>query len=122
MGYTFKAMYIKCKDGKMRNNFLCYVSKKSRKSFRDKIKALEIHKRIGMTLQMVSEILNPLVRGWINYFGKYNPSAMKYTLHVIEERIIKWAMCKFKHFRGRKSRAQNWLSQIKERETDLFAH
>lgn len=122
LGYTFKAMYIKCKDGKMRNNFLCYVSKKSGKSFRDKIKSLELHKRTGITLQMVSEILNPLVRGWINYFSKYNPSPMKYTLYVIEERIIKWAMCKFKHFRGRKNRAKNWLSQVKKREPDLFAH
>lgn len=122
LGYTFKAMYIKCRDGKMRNNFLCYVSKKAAKSFRDKIKALELHKRTGITLQMVSEILNPLVRGWINYFSKYNSSAMKDTLYVIEERIIKWAMCKFKHFRGRKMRARKWLSQVKEREPNLFAH
>lgn len=122
LGYTYKAMYIKCRDGKMRNNFICYVSKKSAKSFRDKIKSLEIHKKTGSTIQVISEILNPLIRGWMNYFSKYNPSAMKYTLQVIERRIVKWAMCKYKHFRGRRTRAEKWLSQIKQREPRLFAH
>lgn len=77
LGYTYKAMYIMCRDGKMRNNFVCYVSKKSGKVFRDKIKSLEIHKKTESTIQMISEILNPMIRGWVNYFGKFNPSAMK---------------------------------------------
>lgn len=122
LGYTYKAMYIKCRDGKMRNNFICYVSKQSGKAFRDKIKALEIHKRTGSTIQMISEMLNPLIRGWMNYFSKYNPSAMKYTLMIIERRIVIWAMSKYKHLRGRRKRAEKWLSQVKEREPKLFAH
>ncbi|MBM7616188.1 group II intron maturase-specific domain-containing protein [Alkaliphilus hydrothermalis] len=100
LGYTFKAMYIKCRDGLLRNNFIAYVSKKSTKGFRDKIKAMELHKRTGSTLTMISEMVNPIIRGWINYFGKYNPSAMKYSLDCIDRRLVKWAMCKFKHFRG----------------------
>lgn len=122
LGYMYKAMYIKCRDGKMRNNFICYVSKQSGKAFRDKIKALEIHKRTGSTIQMISEMLNPLIRGWMNYFSKYNPSAMQYTLMIIERRIVRWAMSKYKHFRGRRKRAEKWLSQVKEREPKLFAH
>lgn len=122
LGYTYKAMYIKCRDGKMRNDFICYVSKQSGKAFIDKTKALEIHKRTGSTIQMISEMLNPLIRGWMNYFSKYNPSAMKYTLMVIERRIVRWAMSKYKHLRGRSKRAEKWLSQVKQREPKLFAH
>ena len=47
LGYTFKAVHIMCKDGKMRSNFIASVSKASAKTFRDKIKSLEIHKRTG---------------------------------------------------------------------------
>lgn len=115
LGYMYKAIYIKCRDGKMRNNFICYVSKQSGKAFRDKIKALEIHKRTGSTIQMISEMLNSIIRGWINYFSKYNPSAMQYTLMIIERRIVIWAMSKYKHLRGRRKRAEKWLSQVKER-------
>lgn len=48
LGYTFKAVYIMCKDGKMRSNFIASVSKASVKTFRDKIKSLEIHKKTSV--------------------------------------------------------------------------
>jgi len=105
LGYTFKAVHIKCKDGKIRSNFIASVSKASAKIFRDKIKSLEIHKKTGCKIDIIAEILNPMLRGWINYFGKYNPSAMKYTLQCTERRLVKWAMCKYKKFRGHRQRA-----------------
>lgn len=122
LGYTFKAVYIKCKDGKIRHNFIASVSKTSAKAFRDKIKALEIHKRTGCKIDIIAEILNPMLRGWINYFGKFNPSAMKYTLQVVERRLVKWAMCKYKNLRGHRRRAEKWLLSVRKREPKLFAH
>ena len=82
----------------MRYNCIASVSKTSAKYFRDKIKVLEIHKKTGCKIDIIAEMLNPLIRGWMNYFGKYNPSAMKYTLQCIEHRIVKWAMRKYKKF------------------------
>ena len=60
LGYTFKAVYIKCKDVVMQNNFIASVSKTAAKGFRDKIKALEIHKRTGCKIDMIAELLNPM--------------------------------------------------------------
>ena len=122
LGYTFKAVYIMCKDGKKRSNFIASVSKASAKTFRDKIKSLEIHKKTGCKINMIAEILNPMLRGWMNYFGKFNPSAMKYTLQCIERRLVKWAMCKYKNLRGHRRRAEKWLLFVRKREPKLFAH
>lgn len=122
LGYTFKAVHVMCKDGKTRLNFIASVSKTSAKSFRDKIKKLEIHKKTGCKIDMIVEILNPLLRGWINYFGKFNPSAMRYTLQCIERRLVKWAMSKYKRFRGHRRRAERWLESVRKREPKLFAH
>ena len=122
LGYTFKAVYIMCKDGKVRYNFIASVSKTSSKSFRDKIKAMEVHKRTGCKIDIIAEILNPLIRGWMNYFGKFNPSAMKGTLQCIDRRLVKWAMCKYKNFRGKRGRAEKWLCTVRQREPKLFAH
>lgn len=122
LGYTFKAVHIMCKDGKMRSNFIASVSKASAKAFRDKIKSLEIHKRTGCKIDIIAEILNPMLRGWINYFGKFNPSAMKYTLQCIERRLVKWAMCKYKNLRGHRRRAEKWLTSVRKREPRLIAH
>lgn len=122
LGYTFKGVYIKRRDGKRCVNFIASVSKKSCKSFRDKIKSLEVHKSTGCNLNIIAEKLNPLIRGWINYFGKYNASAMKYSLDCIDRRLVKWAMCKYKRFRKHRRMAEKWLNEIKKRESELFAH
>ena len=122
LGYTFKAVYIMCRDGKIRHNFIASVSNASSKNFRDKVKAMEIHKKTGCKINIIAEMLNPLIRGWMNYFGKFNPSAMKRTLQCIERRLIKWAMCKYKNFRGRRRRAEKWLRTVRQREPKLFAH
>lgn len=122
LGYTYRAVYIKCRDGKLRNNFIASASKKACKSLRNKIKDMELHKMTGSNINIIAEIINPIVRGWINYFNKYNPSAIKYTIECIQRRIVRWAMCKYKHLRGRRQRAEKWLSEIKTREPKLFAH
>lgn len=122
LGYTFKAVYIKCRDGKVRYNFIASVGKTSSKRFRDKIKSMEIQKSTGCKIDIIAEMLNPLIRGWMNYFGKFNPSAMRRTLQCIERRLIKGAMCKYKNFRSRRYRAEKWLCTVRQREPELFAH
>ena len=122
LGYTYKAVYIKCKDGKLRNNFIASASQKACKNLRDKIKELKLHKMSGSSINIIAKSINPIVRGWINYFGKYNVSALKYTIKCIESRIVRWAMNKYKHFRGRRQRAEKWLSELRNREPKLFVH
>lgn len=63
---------------------------------------------------MIVEILNPMLRGWINYFGKFNHTAMKYTLWSIEHILAKWTMCKYKNFRGYRRRAEKWLLSVRK--------
>lgn len=91
-------------------------------TLRDKIKKLEIHKRSGSKIEMIAELINPILRGWINYFGVYNKSAMKSTLDCAQRRLIRWAMCKYKHFRGHRRLAENWLAGVRKREPGMFAH
>ena len=103
-------------------NFIASASTNSNKAFREKIKSLEIHKKTGCKMEMITEVINPIIRGWINYFCKYNPQATKYSLGCVDRRLVKWAMCKFKRFRGHRKKAEIWLSEVKKREPNLFAH
>jgi group II intron reverse transcriptase/maturase len=122
LGYSFERMFIKDRLGRLKFNFLCKVSNKSAKAFREKIKEMEIHKRTGSTLSMIAEQINPTVRGWLNYFMKYQPSAVKYSTDCLNRRLVKWAMCKYKRFHGRPRRAEKWLRSVAQREPNLFAH
>ena len=122
LGYTFKMTFIKDRLGRLQFNFLPSVSKKSAKSFRDKVKALRIHSMSGSKIEMLAELLNSMIRGWLNYFGKYNRSAVKYTMDCINQRLVKWAMCKYKRFRNHRRRANEWLKELAKREPNMFPH
>jgi hypothetical protein len=82
-------MLIKDRCNRLQWNFLASVSKSACKTLKEKIKALEIHKGSGSKIEMIAEVINPIIRGWMNYFGAFNRSAMKGTLDVIEMRLIK---------------------------------
>lgn len=122
LGYTFRKVWIKDRLGRLQKNFIASVSKKAEQTLRDKVKTLEIHKKTGSKIDMIAEVLNPILRGWMNYFGKFNRSAMKRALDCVQRRLIKWAMCKYKKFRGHRRRAEEWLCQVRKREPNMFAH
>lgn len=83
---------------------------------------MRIHNLTGSRIEIIAEMINPTVRGWLNYFMKYTPSAVRYSTDFINRRLVKWAMCKFKRFRGHKKRAKDWLNKLAEREPRMFAH
>lgn len=78
---------------------------------------MEIHKKTGYKIDMIAEMLSPRIRRSMNYSGEFNPSAMRFTLQCIERRVIKWAMRKYKNFRGHRQRAEKWLLSIRQRES-----
>ena len=100
----------------------CFSKQFLSKSFRYKIKSMKIQKNTGCKIDIIEEMPNPLICGWMNYFGKFNLSAMRGTLQCIERRLIKWVMCKYKNFCGRRYRAEKWLCTVRQREPKLFAH
>lgn len=124
LGYTFKRVFIKDRLGRLQWNFLASASKKAAKSFREKIKEMQLHKRSGSKIDMIAEDINPMVRGWLNYFRRFNPSAqvVKWSMYCLNQRLIKWAMCKYKRFRGRLLKAIEWLKEVAKRQPSLFAH
>ena len=69
-----------------------------------------------------AEQINPIVRGWLNYFMSYCKSAVSYTMHCLNERLCRWVRHKFKRFRGHKIKAQTWLQELAKREPNMFAH
>jgi hypothetical protein len=49
-------------------------------------------------------------------------TAVKYSIDCLNRRLVKWAMCKYKRFRGHRKRAEEWLKEIAKREPKMFAH
>jgi group II intron reverse transcriptase/maturase len=122
LGYSFKRIFNKDRLGRLNFNFLCKVSDKSAKSFREKIKAMELQRRVDITLSKVAELINPTVRGWLNYFMQYHPSGVYFNMRSLNLRLVRWAMRKYKRFRRHKMRAIEWLRSVAQRDPNLFVH
>ena len=122
LGYTFRARMSKTQNRGYFVNFSPGVSNKAKKRLREKIRKMEIHRKTWAELDDVVKMLNPVLRGWINYFNKYYKSAILPALNGIDNVLIKWARKKYKKLNRNRSRAKRWLSSIAKREPDLFAH
>jgi hypothetical protein len=67
-------------------------------------------------------LVNPYIRGWINYYSHFYKSAMHDSLRRIDFHLRKWARRKFKRFKQKPKSAREWLAHIIETSPELFAH
>ena len=76
-----------------------------------------------LTLADVAERLNPAVRGWVAYYGRFYLSKCLDVLgHYLTESLVRWAMRKYKRFRRRWGKAYCWLGAVASGNSNLFYH
>jgi RNA-directed DNA polymerase len=122
LGYTFRPRLVKSKHGRYFAAFTPAVSDDAAKTIRRQIRSRRLHRRSDMTLAGLARRFNPVVRGWINYYGRFSKSRLYSSLGRINDYLVRWAMRKYKRLRGRRTRASSWLASIAQREPTLFAH
>jgi RNA-directed DNA polymerase len=122
LGYTFRPRLTRGKDGRLFVGFTPGVSSKSLKMMCAKIRSWNLVKMTPMTLADVAEKINPVIRGWINYFGVYFKSALSPVLRQLDLTIAKWAMRKYKKLHRKFMRATRWITGISRRNPECFAH
>jgi hypothetical protein len=89
---------------------------------RAKIRELRFRRRTELSLAEIAHRINPLLRGWINYYGRYAPSALAPLLRYVNQTLVAWARRKFKRFRGHTIRASCFLQKLVRRNANLFVH
>jgi RNA-directed DNA polymerase len=122
LGYCFRRRVVKLKR---KNKFLSFspaMSKAAQKSARAKTKAHRFHRKSGIDLSDIARIYNPVLRGWIEYYGRYGRTALHLVLRHFNKTLVAWAMRKFKKLRKRKTRAVCLLLNIVKKQPYLFAH
>lgn len=122
LGFTFRPRLAKNKYGKFFVGFLPAISNKAAKSIKDEMRKWRIHRRSDKSLEDLSRMINPKIRGWVNYYAKFFKSGMFRISQVLNRMITKWAMRKLKNIRGQQRKATHWLGRVAERKPQLFAH
>ena len=123
LGYCFRPRWIKnSRDNSMFCGFNPAVSPSALKTMRSTIRDLNIRRQTQLSLADIARTLNPLVRGWIEYYGRYAPSALSPMLRYVNQTLVRWAMRKFKRFKAHKIRASRFLQKLVRERMGLFVH
>src|SRR5262245_53331342 len=87
-------------------------------------RALVVHLRcrVDQWIDDLARMFNPIIRGWLNYYGRYYKSALYPTLRHLDRRLAHRAMAKYKRLRRHRRRAEHWIHAVASRDPALFAH
>jgi len=121
LGYTFRARNAPNRDGtSMFTGFLPAVSKDALKRMSEEVRSWRIHLRTATELHHLAAWINPVVRGWMNYYGRYYRTALNRLLKRINAYLMRWAQRKYKRLRPFR-KALRWWTGLTERQPSLFA-
>ena len=122
LGYTFRPRLNRTRQGKLFVNFSPAISDPAKNSIRDTIKRWRLHLWSSASLTSIAEEINPVIRGWIHYYGRYIRSETRSPLQQIDGYLMRWARGKYKRLRQHPRRASAWVANIRTRDPQLFAH
>ena len=123
LGYTFRRRL--CKNRKRNSLFVSFtpaVSKVAMKAMRLKIRKMRVRMRTEMSIEQLAKWLNPIIQGWIAYYGRYYRSALYGMCRHVNKALVRWARRKFKALRWHKTKAAQLIERIANQCPDLFAH
>jgi group II intron reverse transcriptase/maturase len=122
LGYTFRPRRAMNRNGQLFVSFAPAVSDKAAKSVRQRMRRWRLHRRNDLALETIAQWTRPVLLGWIQYYGRFQPSALRRALRTLDHFIVRWACRKYKRFKGRTMHVWEWLRRLKARQPGLFAH
>jgi RNA-directed DNA polymerase len=115
LGYTFRPRGVRTKHGNMFTGFNPAVSKEALKKMGAEVRSWKLHRRTQSTESSLARQINPIVRGWMNYYGAFYRSALYPLLARINAYLVRWLRNKHKRLRGRKKAQLAWERAVADR-------
>jgi RNA-directed DNA polymerase len=121
LGYTFRPRAARRSDGVKFTSFLPAISKDALKKISQEVKSWRLHRRTGWTAAELARSINPVVRGWMTYYGAFYRSALYSVLYRINTYLLRWLMKKYRDLRTWKKSVRA-LANAFQRQPRCFAH
>lgn len=122
LGYKFCPRFAEDKYGRHFISFLPGVSGTAMKAMRQTIRSWKLQLQSDKSLEDLSRMWRRMLQGWSNYYAKFYRSAMRRIWQHFDTYLVRWAMHKYKRFRGHKTRATKWLKELAKANPYLFPH
>jgi group II intron reverse transcriptase/maturase len=121
LGYTFRPRRARSRSGSKFWGYLPAISQASAKRIREAVRSWHLPARAEQTLCDLAPTIDPKVRGWMNYYGRYSRAECCKVLQYINLELGKWARKKHKSLRGYERRSLHYLGRLSRRRPDLLA-
>jgi RNA-directed DNA polymerase len=122
LGYTFRRRACRNPEGEVFDGFVPAISDQAAKAIRHRIRRWHLHWRSDLSLGDLARWIKPIVRGWLNYYGRFYRSRLHRSFRCINAYLVRWAQWKYKGLRRSPRRAWAWLKRVYLRSPSLFDH
>ncbi len=120
LGYEFGPRSVRSRHGVMFTAFVPAISRKALAAASRQVRQWRLHTRTGHDLSDLADQINPVVRGWMNYYGRFYRSKLHPLLKRINGYLVRWARRKYRRLASFK-RVKRWWDHLVRRNRGLFA-
>ncbi|OLE20113.1 MAG: group II intron reverse transcriptase/maturase [Catenulispora sp. 13_1_20CM_3_70_7] len=96
LGFTFRPRGARDKRGVMFTAFLPAISKDALKRLSGTVRSWRLHRRTGQEASDLARVINPVIRGWMAYYGRFYRSALYPLLDRINTYLLRWIGKKYR--------------------------
>jgi len=122
LGYTFRTRGARNERQHVTfTSFAPAISKEALKKIGVTVRRWRLDRRTGQTLAGLARWMNPVVRGWMQYYGRFNRSALYPLLQRINAYLVRFLRNKFRRVRSFKKAKAGW-QRIIGQYPKAFAH
>jgi RNA-directed DNA polymerase len=122
LGFTFRARRARNhRTGVNFTGFLPAVSAEALKRMGRQVRDWRLHRRTGATTRQLADLINPVVRGWLQYYGAFYPTALRGFLRRINTYLMRWLRNKYERLRSARKARRAW-NRVTKQHPRLFAH
>lgn len=89
---------------------------------RAKTRKDNVRNRVDLDLEEIATWYNPVLQGWLNYYGSYCRSAMYPLWRHFNMTLASWVRMKYKTFWKKKTKAAIFVEKIARQRPELFVH
>ena len=121
LGYEFRERTARSAKGDLFRSFGPAISKDALRRLSATVRSWRLHHRTHLSEKDLADRINPIVQGWLQYYGRYNQFALYPLLRRINAYLMRWLRKKHERLRGARKAYKAWEKAVAQRPT-FFAH
>ena len=120
LGFTYRARAMRSRHGNVFTGFGPAISKDALKKISAAVRSWRLHRRTTLTEKDLARWINPVIQGWMNYYGKFYKTALYPLLRRINGYLMRWLRKKYKRLRTFRKAHAAW-ERVTAQHPRLFA-